>query len=156
MALPNDTAWRKATVGDLTGAFSFESPSTTVPALPTTNLVNALTYPECLAAVATEIPGNPPLAYLPPLENAAIPTQEPAPNGVRRPTGLAACSAAPAPPSTVTTKPATAPARSGRLPATGGGNQFGWAAAVLGAAYGLVSLRRRRERPVTEETAPTP
>jgi hypothetical protein len=117
--------------------------------------VTPLTYPECLAAVATEIPGNPPAAYLPPTTNTAIPTQEPATNGVRRPVGLAGCT-----PAAVTTppapaKPATAPVRSGRTAATGGGDMFGWAAAALGAAYGLVALRRRGNA-VREERTPSP
>ena len=54
VALPNDTAWRKATVGDLTGAFSFATKDASVPALPDTSLPPALTYPECDGSPMTE------------------------------------------------------------------------------------------------------
>ena len=117
-----------------------------VPALPATSLVSSLTYPECQAAPATEIPSvTPPLAYIPDLAAAAIPRQETA-GAVRRPAGLAACEAA------AVTPPAgsrVAGQRSGRqgpiLPATGqrpeGLPLWGSVAAALGAA--LLWVRRR-------------
>ena len=145
VAPPQDTDWRRNAVGDLTGAFSFASPVTSVPSLPATSLITPLTYPECLAAVATEIPGNPPAAYQPPAPSTALPIQEPAPNGLRRPTGLAGCG----PPEAAVPAPAAAPKAavqpaSARLPATGGRGALGWGAAAV--AAGLVGLRTRRVR----------
>jgi phospholipase C len=91
IALPHDTAWRAATVGDLTGAFSFASPNLTVPELPATSLVKPLTYPECDVAALTEFPGvDPPGTYHPQDSTRTPPTQEPA-AGVRRPSGVSAC-----------------------------------------------------------------
>src|SRR5438067_12126929 len=152
ITMPQDTAWRKATVGDLTGAFSFGTPDASVPALPATSLGKALTYPECQAAVLTPIPGNPPSAYAPAAQPTSLPTQEPTAAGVRRPTGLAGCGPAaaaggPAPISAAGPQAAGERARTG-LASTGGHSRLGppQLAASLAALYGLVSLRRRRDR----------
>jgi phospholipase C len=86
--IPHDTSWRSATVGDLTGAFSFSSRNGGVPTLPATSLVSPLTYPECDLAGLTEIPGTtPPAAYVPSRLSFSLPVQEGAAL-VRRPTGL--------------------------------------------------------------------
>src|SRR5947199_3858366 len=121
VCLPNDTAWRKQTVGDLTGAFTFAAKDTSVPSLPPTSLPAALTFPECVGAPLTEAPFEPPLAYKPALATAAIPAQEQS-GPARRPRGLAGCidpaAAQPGTPAGVT--PGAAGAQQGRgLPATG-------------------------------------
>ena len=153
IGLPNDTAWRRATVSDLTGAFTFGPPNLTRPALPATSLVTALTYPECPSAPTTEGPGNPPLAYVPPLSTAALPVQERA-AAVRRPAGLAGClpaTAATGPPSG---SPAAAggAAGGGVLPPTGRNTTDlgAWAIAAGAAGAGLMWLRRRAEQPVEQ------
>jgi len=89
--LPNDTAWRRSTVGDLTGAFSFAAPAdTTVPTLPATEITSELQRPECQTAVATEGPGSTPDAYtMPSPPPTTLPTQEP--GTPRRPSGLRGC-----------------------------------------------------------------
>ena len=146
VALPNDTAWRRGTVGDLTGAFSFTAKNTSVPALPATSLPDALTYPECLGAPLTEGPGDPAAAYHPAFASA-LPTQEPPAGPPRRPAGLVACGPAPSPPVVAAPQPATGPAAARRpLPATGGGELFRHAgvAGLAAALAGLVGIRRRR------------
>jgi len=152
IAPPHDTAWRKKTVGDLTGAFTFTSKDTSVPALPPTSLPPALTFPECVGAPLTEAPFEPPLAYTPALASAAIPLQESS-GPPRRPRGLAGCvQPAAATPSTGTgTAPSTAGTQTGSgLPATGA-YPLARAGAVgaLAALAGLIGLRRRRETPDT-------
>jgi len=142
VTLPNDTAWRKKTVGDLTGAFTFAAKDVSVPSLPPTSLPPALTYPECASAPLTEIPFNPPLAYTPALNTGAIPAQEQS-GPARRPRGLAGC-AAPATAPAAPTGPSTAAQQNGRLPATGVPRSGEALALGLAAALaGLVGLRRR-------------
>jgi phospholipase C len=88
VALPNDTAWRAATVGDLTGAFSFARPAdTSFPSLPATSATDPLEHPECDTAPLTELPlSSPPGAYVPSQFATDLPSQEP---GVPiRPTGV--------------------------------------------------------------------
>src|SRR5947199_9456815 len=111
VCLPNDTAWRKQTVGDLTGAFTFAAKDTSVPSLPPTSLPAALTFPECVGAPLTEAPFEPPLAYHPALATAAIPAQEQS-GPPRRPKGLADCTD-PAPAPAPTPKPAAAGTQTG-------------------------------------------
>ena len=143
-------AWRKQTVGDLTGAFTFAAKDTSVPSLPATSLPAALTFPECVGAPLTEAPFEPPLAYHPAVATAAIPAQEQS-GPPRRPRGLAGCvdpaAASPAG-STSSAPPAAAGANKGTgLPATGTSPlaQWGPAAGALAAVAGLIGLRRRRE-----------
>jgi phospholipase C len=167
VALPNDTPWRKATVSDLTGAFSFASPVASIPALPATSLVTSLTYPECIVSPLTELPVPAPGAYPPPVVTANLPVQEPAPAGVRRPAGLAGCAVKPtdAPFSTVAAAAAsrgTAPpdpvAGAGSLPHTGEDlgslSSRGIALGALGAGLAWVIRRRLRSRPGEESEVP--
>ena len=107
VAIPNDTAWRKKTVGDLTGAFSFErAADASVPALPSTSFANALTKPECQQSpltLSSSIPVDAPnVPKAPDPASTKLPAQEPSPHGVLRPAGVCdtnarAASAAPAP-----------------------------------------------------------
>ena len=151
VSLPHDTAWRRGTVGDMTGACSFAAANASVPSLPATSLVTPLTYPECVGAALTELPANPPLAYQVPATFPGLPSQEPAPNGVRRPTGLVGCDAgaspaAPAAPAAGGSPTGVAPAR---IPATGAATARLDAAgtAALASAASLLWLRRRRAHP---------
>ena len=79
VALPYDTAWRAATVGDLTTAFHFAAPNKAVPVLtyPTVSDVTAqLAKAECLVAPNTFTPLPQPVAYTIPAPQA-VPQQDP-------------------------------------------------------------------------------
>jgi len=148
VALPHDTAWRKETVGDLTGAFTFATKDTSLPALPATSLPPALTFPECVGAPLTEAPFEPPLAYQPAVATAAIPVQEQS-GPARRPRGLAGCTD---PGELATTGTAggplgASPPKARGLAATGAAplSRLGPAAGALAALAGLIGIRRRRE-----------
>jgi hypothetical protein len=111
-----------------------------------------LTHPECAAALLTEIPGDPSLAYAVPPATTDLPTQEPSFAGVRRPTGLAGCDlsvATPAPAGSSPGAPVPSGVGAGQIPATGGPGHFGGlqTGALGAAAAGLWWLRRRREAP---------
>lgn len=77
--VPNLTAWRRATVGDLTSAFSFAKANQAFPSLPTPVTAGTQTITECVAALTGTAP------Y--PLPNPQVaPTQE---SGTAvRPTGV--------------------------------------------------------------------
>jgi phospholipase C len=77
--VPNLSAWRRATVGDLTSAFNFAKPDPSIPALPATLPATQQVLSECLASLAGTTP------Y--PLPNPqAMPPQE---SGMAvRPSGL--------------------------------------------------------------------
>jgi phospholipase C len=50
--VPNLSAWRRATVGDMTSAFNFTKPDTSVPTLPSTVSAIADIITECAADLA--------------------------------------------------------------------------------------------------------
>jgi phospholipase C len=54
--VPNLSAWRRATVGDLTSAFNFKSPDTSVPNLPTPVTAVSQVLTECAANLAGTVP----------------------------------------------------------------------------------------------------
>src|SRR5579863_7942689 len=54
--VPNLSAWRRATVGDLTSAFNFSKPDTSVPSLPATAPAIPQIVQECLASLAGTTP----------------------------------------------------------------------------------------------------
>jgi phospholipase C len=159
LELPNDTAWRRSMVGDLTGAFDFASPvATGFPTLPATDVSTALQRPECQGAVATEGPGNTPEAYVPPAPPVDLPTQEP--GTARRPSGLRGCDDG-----TATGVAAAAAARGGSpllpesaaagiasLPNTSGLPAPGGAILLAGAALAGMSWWGRRRRAVEAES----
>ncbi len=97
---PNLTAWRRKTVGDLTRAFNFAAPDTSVPQLPSTALAaTILLKPECATAVSdTEGNHGLPFPYQVPAKNAA-PSQEPLPEdaAVKAPSGQVLASGCVAP-----------------------------------------------------------
>jgi phospholipase C len=67
--VPNLSAWRRSTVGDLTGAFNFKKPDQSIPGLPLTFPAIAQAIQECAANLA----GTTPYA-VPSIQ--ALPTQE--------------------------------------------------------------------------------
>jgi phospholipase C len=82
--VPNLSAWRRATTGDLTAAFNFAAPDASVPALPRPSLSDPrITGADCVTGVPG-LTGAPVPAY--PVPPNRMPTQE---AGVaRRPSGL--------------------------------------------------------------------
>ena len=50
--VPNLSAWRRATVGDMTKAFNFTKPDTSVPTLPSTTAALPAILTECAANLA--------------------------------------------------------------------------------------------------------
>jgi phospholipase C len=54
--VPNLSAWRRATVGDLTSAFNFAAPDTSIPSLPSTLPAIAPVITECLVSLAGTAP----------------------------------------------------------------------------------------------------
>jgi phospholipase C len=69
--VPNLSGWRRATVGDLTSAFNFGQPDTSVPTLPTV----LPSDPSVLAECSWILTGKPPVLPLP--NPQALPSQEP-------------------------------------------------------------------------------
>ena len=54
--VPNLSAWRRATVGDLTSAFNFTKPDPSIPALPDTQTAFSQTVTGCLASLSSTTP----------------------------------------------------------------------------------------------------
>src|SRR6202051_1249107 len=54
--VPNLSAWRRATVGDLTSAFNFAKPDQSIPALPATQPAISQTITGCLASLSSTTP----------------------------------------------------------------------------------------------------
>jgi phospholipase C len=54
--VPNLSAWRRATVGDLTSAFNFTQPDPSIPALPDTQTAFSQTVTGCLASLSSTTP----------------------------------------------------------------------------------------------------
>jgi phospholipase C len=77
--VPNLSAWRRATVGDMTKAFNFTKPNTSVPSLPSTTAA----LPAILTECATNLVGTTPYVLPTP---QALPTQET--GTALRPSGL--------------------------------------------------------------------
>jgi phospholipase C len=77
--VPNLSAWRRATVGDLTSAFNFQSPDTSVPTLPST--IPAI--PQAIQQCAANLAGTKPYTLPNPQTS---PTQES--GQARRPSGV--------------------------------------------------------------------
>src|SRR3984893_13213806 len=89
---PGLSPWRRRTVGDLTGAFNFAAGAiSTVPTLPTTNRADPRVLAECIVtgtigsldAHTSQIAEGYPGPY-----STSVPTQEPSPGRVKRPSGL--------------------------------------------------------------------
>jgi phospholipase C len=54
--VPNLSAWRRATVGDMTSAFNFSKPDTSVPVLPTLNAADTTLINGCISALTGTTP----------------------------------------------------------------------------------------------------
>jgi phospholipase C len=67
--VPNLSAWRRATVGDLTTAFNFKSPDQSNPGLPSTTQGDPQAIQQCVASLAGFVPYAAPAVQ-------ALPTQE--------------------------------------------------------------------------------
>ncbi len=67
--VPNLSAWRRATVGDLTSAFNFKNPDQSIPSLPSTIQGDQTAILQCEASLAGTIPYAVPTTQ-------AVPTQE--------------------------------------------------------------------------------
>lgn len=75
---PNVSAWRRATVGDLTGAINFvKAPDTSVPSLPQPSLADKRVLTECIpAAILSEADESSPLVPTYPVPPNSMPSQE--------------------------------------------------------------------------------
>ncbi|HEX6510853.1 MAG TPA: alkaline phosphatase family protein [Chloroflexota bacterium] len=103
--VPNLSAWRRATVGDLTSAFNFAGPDPSIPALPGTSPLDVTTVRECAASGSLgSTAGLPATAY--PIPNPQqMPRQEP--GSGKRPGGV--CAAAPTATPAVSSAPLQVP-----------------------------------------------
>ena len=77
--VPNLSAWRRATVGDLTSAFNFKSPDQSIPNLPSTLPGDPQAISQCVANLAGFVPYTVPATQ-------ALPNQESGPPS--RPSGI--------------------------------------------------------------------
>ena len=71
--VPNLSAWRRSTVGDMTSAFNFSKPDTSVPSLPSTSADLSRISNECAANVAGFIPATLPNPQSMPTQEAGTP-----------------------------------------------------------------------------------
>jgi phospholipase C len=70
--VPNLSAWRRSTVGDMTSAFNFTKPDTSVPALPSTVPALQAAITECVNNLAGFTAYNPPSPQVMPTQEAGI------------------------------------------------------------------------------------
>jgi phospholipase C len=87
---PNLTAWRRATVGDMTTTLNMAAPPNhTVPALPQPNFADQRVLSECIpAAIISEVEESSPLVPTYPVPPNSMPSQEP--GTASRPSGACA------------------------------------------------------------------
>jgi hypothetical protein len=154
---PNLTAWRRATVGDMTGALNLAAkPRRDVPPLPKPQLTDQRVLRECIpAAIISEAEESSPLVPIYPVPPNSMPAQEPgtasAPSGacgnpgtvtIAGSTGALVSEQAGA--ASVTALPLTAAAGSGA-----GAAMLGAAAVLAGVGW----LGRRRAQLAAENDA---
>jgi phospholipase C len=77
--VPNLSAWRRTTVGDLTSAFNFKSPDQSIPALPSTVPAIPQIIQECIANLAGTSSNSVPNPQTPPIQEAGM---APRPSGL--------------------------------------------------------------------------
>jgi len=77
--VPNLSAWRRAAVGDLTSAFNFKKPDTSIPTLPSTLPPISSILQECTANLAGTTPYTVPSPQVAPTQESGTPTR---PSGV--------------------------------------------------------------------------
>jgi phospholipase C len=73
--VPNLSAWRRATVGDLTGAFNFAKPDRTIPTLPPTVTEIPQVLAECAASLAGTTPYPLPAPQKMPVQESGMPVR---------------------------------------------------------------------------------
>ncbi|HEV2400315.1 MAG TPA: alkaline phosphatase family protein [Candidatus Sulfotelmatobacter sp.] len=73
--VPNLSAWRRATVGDLTSAFNFNSPDFSIPSLPSTLQVDQQMIQECVNNLAGTTPFTVPSTQQLPTQESGSPTR---------------------------------------------------------------------------------
>src|ERR1700732_5356553 len=71
--VPNLSAWRRATVGDLTSAFNFKNPDQSIPSLPSTLPGDAQTILQCVADLAGTTPFIVPATQTLPAQESGTP-----------------------------------------------------------------------------------
>jgi len=164
--VPNLSAWRRQTVGDLSGAFDFaQAPQPSVPALPATTLLDPLVISQGLQNGTLASLGNSNQPY--PVPTNSVQHQEAGP-ARRQPSGV--CAAAIGSTTTSTTASTTtttsgtptgaqpqqsSAAASGQKALAASGveldDELGAAAALIGLGAVTVGLARRSEAPPLEE-----
>ena len=77
--VPNLSAWRRANVGDLTSAFNFKAPNTSIPNLPSPVAPISQVLTECTANLAGTVPPTIPIPQSSPTQETGTPTR---PSGV--------------------------------------------------------------------------
>jgi phospholipase C len=73
--VPNLSAWRRATVGDLTSAFNFKSPDRSIPNLPSTLPGDPQAISQCAANLAGFVPYTVPAAQALPNQESGTPSR---------------------------------------------------------------------------------
>ena len=73
--VPNLSAWRRATVGDMTTAFNFTKPDTTIPSLPPTTGAISTAISQCVANLAGFKPYQLPAPQAMPTQEAGTPSR---------------------------------------------------------------------------------
>jgi len=73
--VPNLSAWRRATVGDLTTAFNFNSPDYSIPSLPSTLQADPQEIQECINNLAGETPFKVPTTQQQPTQESGNPSR---------------------------------------------------------------------------------
>jgi phospholipase C len=73
--VPNLSAWRRATVGDLTSAFNFNSPDSSIPSLPSTLQADSQAVQECINNLAGTTPFTVPSTQQLPTQESGSPTR---------------------------------------------------------------------------------
>ena len=149
--VPNLSAWRRATCGDLTSALDLRTADPSVPSFPSTVAKAAQDSVTCgipglASAITSQAPASPTTVPGPPVTvpaHQAMPTQEP--GAARRVPGAAACPSvhpAATPPRHPAPHHRAPAARSGSLAATGG-TDAGLAAALMTIGAALLARRAR-------------
>ncbi len=73
--VPNLSAWRRATVGDLTTAFNFTNPDQSIPNLPSTIQADAQAIQQCVSSLAGFVPYTVPTTQALPSQESGTPTR---------------------------------------------------------------------------------
>jgi phospholipase C len=73
--VPNLSAWRRATVGDLTSAFNFKNPDQSIPRLPSTLQADAAAIQQCANNLAGTTPFIVPATQSLPTQESGTPTR---------------------------------------------------------------------------------